>query len=87
MSICSQDIERKRNFGVNHSTNVGKMTCNNPKSYIPQSGAIKERPTYLPKLKLMEGSRQTNIFLKMALAIIMIYFYVEVCILKCIQNL
>ena len=35
LSICSQDIERKRNFGVNQGhnsgTNFGKMTRNNPK--------------------------------------------------------
>ena len=35
LSIGSQDIERKRNFGINKGhnsgTNVGKMTCNNPK--------------------------------------------------------
>ena len=34
MSICSQDIERKRNSGLikghNSGTNVQKMTCNNP---------------------------------------------------------
>ena len=33
MSICSQDIEWKRNFSVNQGpysdTGVGKMTCNN----------------------------------------------------------
>ena len=35
MSICSQDIERKRNLGVNQGpllcTDVSKMTSNNPK--------------------------------------------------------
>ena len=31
LSICSIDIERKRNFGVNQGTNVRKMTCNNPR--------------------------------------------------------
>ena len=37
MSSSSQDIERKRNFGVikghNSGTNLGKMMCNNPKLY------------------------------------------------------
>ena len=35
LSIYSQDIERKRNFGYikshNSGTNLRKMTCNNPK--------------------------------------------------------
>ena len=35
LSICSQDIGRKRNSGVkkghNSGTKVRKMTCNNPK--------------------------------------------------------
>ena len=35
LSICSQDIERKQNFGYinghNSGTNMRKMTCNNPK--------------------------------------------------------
>ena len=35
LSICSQDIEWKRNFGYikghNSSTNLRKMACNNPK--------------------------------------------------------
>ena len=35
LSICSQNIERKQNFGVikghNSITNLRKMTCNNPK--------------------------------------------------------
>ena len=34
LSICSQDIERKRNFGVNqgplHWYKCAKMMCNNP---------------------------------------------------------
>ena len=34
-SICSQDNERKQNFGVNQGpnsvTNLQKMMCNNPK--------------------------------------------------------
>ena len=36
-SICSQDIEQKRKFGVkghNSSTNVRKMMCNNPNVYL-----------------------------------------------------
>ena len=35
MSICSHDIERKRNWalikGHDSGTNFGKMACNNPK--------------------------------------------------------
>ena len=35
LSICSQDIERKQNFGYikghNSGTSLRKMTCNNPK--------------------------------------------------------
>ena len=35
LSICSQDMERKRNFGIikdhNSGTNVPKMPCDNPK--------------------------------------------------------
>ena len=38
MSSFSQDIERKRNYGVNkghnHGTNVAKMMCNNPKLFL-----------------------------------------------------
>ena len=30
LSICSQDIERKRSFGVNQGTNKHKMMCKNP---------------------------------------------------------
>ena len=36
LSICSEDIQRKQNFGVDQGplysgTNVGKITCNDPK--------------------------------------------------------
>ena len=31
VSSSSQDIERKRNFGVNSGTNLGKMMFKNPK--------------------------------------------------------
>ena len=31
MSICSQDIEQKRSFGVNKGAKFGKMMHNNPK--------------------------------------------------------
>ena len=43
LSICSQDIERKRNFGVNQGhnsgTNVRKMTCHNPKLDLAKMNA------------------------------------------------
>ena len=33
LSISSQDIERKGNFGINEAYTMLKITCNNPKLY------------------------------------------------------
>ena len=44
LSICSQDIKRKQNFGVkkeghNSGTNFQKMMCNNPKQDLAKMNA------------------------------------------------
>ena len=62
LPICSQDIERKRNFGINKGhnsgTNLQKIMCNNPKLDLAKMNAYIKFGEILPIVSQdIEGKR------------------------------
>ena len=61
MSSSSQDIERKRNFGIkghNSGTNLGKLMCNNPKLDHVNINAQNLNKFYKRFLKIFRGNKK-----------------------------